>query len=221
MAIPMGFISTLPLFSFPWEAERARLPNPGDFGTGDPQIPSGELERILEPEPLFWELLLLFLAFPIYTDSFFLQVIIYSLFIIQGVLSLGIIHTHTHTRGIQENPAAPSSPFPAEPLDLVGKIPTVFPGFFFSLKQRRSREFEGGIPEVGNSGIPGRNHSASGSCQMSSELSASPERRADSALKSRYPRPPDTMATEEISLREESREHGRLRTHTSGSSASS
>lgn len=63
----------------------------------DPQIPSREQEWILQPEPLFRELLPLFPAFPIYTDSFFLQVIIYSLFIIQGFLSLGITHTHTHT----------------------------------------------------------------------------------------------------------------------------
>lgn len=157
--IPTGFISTLPLFSFPREAERARLPNPGDFGTEDPQIHSRELKWVLQPEPLFWELLPLFPAFPIYTDSFFLQVIMYSLFIIQG-FSSSRDYPHTHTArpapdaGNRENPTAPNSPLPAEPLDS-GQNPAVFPVFLFSLAAAKVLPGIWGIPEVGNSGIPG------------------------------------------------------------------
>lgn len=151
----MRFISTLPLFSFPREAEQARLPKPGDFSTEDPQIPSREQQWILQPEPLFRELLLLFPAFPIYTDSFFLQVIIYILFIIQGFLSLGNSHTHTHTHR-QETGKTPSLPTP-DLLDL-GENPAFFPVFFLTAAEApRAAPLPGirGTPEVGNSGIPG------------------------------------------------------------------
>lgn len=154
-AIPMGFISTLPPFSFPREAERARLPNPGDFCTEDPRIHSRELEWILQPEPLFRELLPLFPAFPIYTDSFFLQVIMYSLFIIQG-FSSSRDHPHTHTApGPQPGKSHHSQlSFPSRTAGFGGK-PRVFPGFCFFLVAAEALPGIRGIPEVGNSGIPG------------------------------------------------------------------
>lgn len=96
----------------------------------------------MQLELLFRELLPLFPAFPIYTDSFFLQVIMYSLFIIQGFLSLGNIHTHTHRE------TGKILPLPTPDLLGLGENPTFFPVFFLAVAEcpgqshsRESRRF--------------------------------------------------------------------------------